>query len=576
MRLIHATLIASSFIILALLFYTIFLSDLMSPQIRLVHQILFYLLILLFFINLTYIGFVLHRENNQMKKMQEEMKAKMEEIAHYSSSKDSFIANISHELKTPLSTILTVSYLLRNTDLTERQQDLVSKMENSSDILLSIINDVLDLSKLKFGGFDIKPVSFQLMDIIENMENMFSDQLTNRGIDWQCNYNFQPDLSLRMDKYRLSQILINLLTNASKFTDKGFISLTMEISPDPRDPDSKIHLLITVEDSGIGIPEHDIPLIFKEFEQVEHHIIKGHQGSGLGLAIVKRIVEAMGGNIKVKSAVGKGSTFSIFLPSIAIERRRIGAMQSNTLIHREEWQALPPVLVVEDMDTNGQLVQELLLEMGLKSELASDGPTAIELCREKGNNYYSLILMDIHMPVMDGYTAASILKKDLKVTCPIVAFTATAISEKNRVKYDDVLSGHILKPLKVTAFQKELTRYLGFHVDGGVQTCTEKESEPKCSMEHFGDREDLYLKYLERFKTNYRDYPSRIKDCMDSGDFVQAHRLVHSMKGMAGMLGMLPLYNISSIFEENLLNNPSEALAQYPIFEESFNSHLNM
>lgn len=577
MKLINTAIAICSLGVFSLLFYTIFLSDIMTPHIQIMHQVLFYVLILLFFVNLIYITLVLYRENLHMKDVQRMMKSKMDEISHYSQAKDSFIASISHELKTPLSSILALSYFLRNTELTQRQADLVSKIEDSSDILLSIINDVLDLSKLKFGGFTINPSSFKLMEIVENVESMFSYQITNRGIQWRYHCDFNPELSIHLDKYRLSQILINLLSNALKFTEKGFISLTVIANPASNDPDSKIDLNLIVEDTGIGISEQDIPLIFKEFEQVEHHMIRGHQGSGLGLTITKRLAESMGGNINVESALDKGSRFTVSLPSIPIEKWQSTGARNDRIIYREDWYDLKPILIVEDTVINGELVQQLLGEMGLESELALNGPSAIEMCHTKGNNHYSLILMDIHMPEMDGYSAATILKKEINVTCPIVAFTATAISDKDDEMYRDIFSGYILKPLRAATLQKELTRYLGFTIDGGMNSNTKEAVDAKNGIEHFGGREDLYLKYLTRFKDNYKDFPEQVKKYIDLGDYKEAHRLVHSMKGMAGMLGMSLLYNVSSSFEESLAKySPSEVDSKLPEFEQIFNSHITM
>lgn len=574
MRLTHISIATSFLAILLLISGTLLLSDVLTPQFNRIHQILFFVLYFLIFINVIYISLLMNQENRRMKQLQQKMEAQMKEVAYYSDAKDSFIANISHELKTPLNAILGVSYFLRETKLSKRQQELVAKIENSSDVLLSIINDVLDLSKLKSEGLALRPAAFHLVEVVENVENMFSEQLRARGISWHCCYDFHPDLSVRLDKFRISQILINLVGNASKFTEEGFISLEIETT---HLSDSKIDILVRVQDSGIGIAKRDVPMVFKEFEQVENHMIKDHQGTGLGLTITKNLIEAMGGKIWLDTAIGEGSNFSFLLPSVPVVTSYVGGQRKDKLIRREEWKELAPILVVEDTEINGEVTQQLLLEMGLKSDLAIDGLIAIDRCRTLPPDYYSLILMDIHMPQMDGYTAATILKQDVGVNCPIVALTATAINDTIKEKYKEILDGFILKPLRAMAFQKELTRYLGFAVDGGLPPDASETSEPESSMINMGGREDLYVKYMGRFHENYRDLPAQVKEQLELDDYKEAHRLVHSMKGLAGMLGMFTLYEVATTLEDkleqrNLLDLPS----CLDVFEKTLNEHLQL
>lgn len=556
-------------------------------------------LLILIGIALFYQWLHLLAETKDLKKIRKDLEEQLEEMSNCATAKDSFIAGISHELKTPLNTILGMSYLLLRTPLSDKQKDLLSKIESSGDVLLGIIEDVLDLSKLKLHSLNIHPAPVPLTRIVNDAEMLLSDQIIAKGLSWRCNCNFRPDLILNLDKHRLTQILINLIGNAIKFTERGFISLEIETN---FCSERQVDLIIRVKDSGIGIRPENLSRIFEEFEQLENHMTKYHQGTGLGLPITKQLVTAMGGTIRVDSALGQGSRFTVSLPGVPIEKE-ISSSCASAAACPQIQKDVPPILIVDDTAINAEIAQQLLLEMGLNSCTACDGTEAIRLCRHNLQSHYSLILMDIHMPKLNGYDTAFILKNEIGVTCPIIALTATFIDEISRQKSKGIIDGVILKPFKALEFQKTVASFLNAHVKKAgtapetdspetdfakaapapaaptAKTVPHSRKSPCCSplisfeegLSHFDGRTDLYEKYYRKFCLKYADVDKEIENQLRAGNLEEAHRTVHSVKGLASMLGFNALTAAALELEHTIKEGNSEEL---PSLLHTFSSIL--
>lgn len=219
-----------------------------------------------------------------------------------------------HEIRNPVSVILGIACILRNTGLTERQELLLGKMERASGVLLSIADDVLDFSGLKAGNLILRPSVFPLSALADILETFMAEPVQAKGLEWRCTRRFPSDLLVRQDKIKLFELLLNLLRNACKYTVNGSIRLDMAASQQPGSPVTD--LWFSVADTGVGIAEKDLPKLFEEFGQIDHSLNASQSGSGLGLPLCKRIAEAMGGTITVSSQPGKGSCFSVSLPTI--------------------------------------------------------------------------------------------------------------------------------------------------------------------------------------------------------------------------------------------------------------------
>lgn len=517
------------------------------------------------------------RDNTKTEELQFQLRKQLKEINFYSQAKDSFIANISHEIKTPINAILGMVHFLKSTRLSQNQKDLVRKIETSSDILLTIISDVLDLSKIKNNSLSLYPSDFSLEMVIKNVEDMFSNQLAFKGIQWRTEYDFDRNLCLHLDKTRFVQVLVNLINNACKFTDSGYVKLMVEALTENEE---MVLLQFCVEDTGIGIAEKDISKLFQEFEQLENHLTKQHQGTGLGLYICKNIIESMDGRMWVKSTKGQGSKFYFSLPAKKAMEQKLDAA-ANVI------NAIPldgnggKALVVEDTEINAEVAVKLLNDVNIACDTAADGASAIEICRGKPCDYYNVILMDIHMPNMDGYTAAGILKNDLKVVSPIVALTASDINDQIRIEHADTIEAFILKPFKATAFYKAIAQYFPggkdetrpsssghkkalVHRDAVIVKKPAEEEEKRDpfagredAIKNLGGLEAIYYKHVDKFKTNYAQTTEHIAALLEEKDYDEARRLAHSIKGLGGTLGMLDVMEASAELEKAILKGES-------------------
>jgi signal transduction histidine kinase/CheY-like chemotaxis protein len=381
--------------------------------------------------------------------IRQKLSMQLEETHKYARLKEKFFANMSHEIRTPINAILGMTYFLKVREKDEKSREYIDKIENASELLLRVVNDILDFSKMNENKFSLKPENFNLNAIRKVLIDLFGEKCFQKGLDLHIEFNCPESFIIYGDQFRLTQVFMNLVSNAIKFTDKGFVS----VSVNTETIGTEVILRCTVRDTGCGISEDDLTKLFTEFEQFGEVLHKSHEGSGLGLAISKRLVELMHGVIWVDSSPDHGSSFHFVVvlgaPVSVGEWRSPESAPAMPVIAKKSG----IVLVVEDNAINSEIAAALLAESGFSAEHAGDGLEAVDMCRVRPVNYYDLILMDIHMPRLNGYDAARRLKDELRIECPIVAVTATSettdVLEANR----DVISGYILKPYDPSRFR---------------------------------------------------------------------------------------------------------------------------
>lgn len=505
-------------------------------------------------------------------KKDNELKQQLKEIEFYANAKSSFVANVSHEIKTPLNVIIGMAHILRSTNLTNKQSDILSKIHVSSELLLNIINDVLDISKIQKSNFTLYPSEFNLLNMLNEAEDIFKPIICNKGLEFIKEFNFPPDLCLCVDKTRLTQVLLNLVNNACKFTSAGHIRLV--IDPLEQEKDS-ILLKFTIEDTGLGIEEEDTSKVFQEFEQLENHLTKQHQGTGLGLSICKHVVNAMGGDIWVESQKDIGSKFQFTIRAHTANSAlcEVAKVTSNVLPLLDG--AGRKVLVVEDTELNYEVTQNLLIDSQIICEHACDGQESIDMCVKAPEDYYSVILMDIHMPNMDGYTAAEILKTEIGITCPIIALTATNIDTSTKEKYKGIIDDFISKPFRYQDFYRALLPYFNtcksLKLSNKQSTSEKKECTSNLNFskaaQNLGCSEKQYIKHLTKFKNSYGQVDIDIQNLLSDENYTEAHRIAHSVKGLAGTLGLIPLQQVSAELESALKEQSDKAATLLPIFK---------
>jgi len=370
-------------------------------------------------------------------------------------SKSTFLANMSHEIRTPMNAILGFTEILQRLVADVQQKSYLDSIQTSGKSLLTLINDILDLSKVEAGKLELEYRPTDSRALFREMETIFSQRVSQKNLNFQV--DISPDLppALILDETRFRQVLINLIGNAVKFTDSGGVKLT---ASGIRQDADRADISFSVEDTGIGIPPDQQDVIFGAFEQREGQSVNEYGGTGLGLAITKRLVGMMGGEITVKSEVGKGSAFHVILKNVEIAADDTLTGENPTTLDIDALTFSPAtVLVADDVAVNRDLVKGYLDGYGLTLVEAENGQEAIERVHQASPD---LILMDIKMPVLDGYTATRRLKADPAYSeIPIIAFTASAMRETEE-ELSQVCDGFLKKPLSQVELLAELTRFL--------------------------------------------------------------------------------------------------------------------
>lgn len=379
-----------------------------------------------------------------------ELKIAQQQAEQANQSKSQFLAMMSHELRTPLNAVLGLIDLLRD-DSDAYQQEMLEQMENSAELLLVIINDILDLSRIESGHFELQRHWISLSKKLQHALEYHSQVAQAKDIKFNVKASICEQFEYWVDSVRLTQILFNIIGNAIKFTHQGFVDVSLVTARD--------RLEIEVRDSGIGIDNERIEHLFSPFIQADTSITRNYGGTGLGLAITKHLVELMGGTIKVNSKLGEGSLFTISIP---LESRSTSAANENAgqLSDTKTYDALDNskhILVVEDTKTNQMVIQLLLNRMGYNVTIANNGQHAIELIEK--NRSFDLIFMDISMPIMDGIQATRILRSQ-RLTTPIIALTAHSMNSDHQNCLAAGMNDIVLKPIRSKELQRISDRYL--------------------------------------------------------------------------------------------------------------------
>ena len=381
-----------------------------------------------------------------------------------SRAKSEFLANMSHEIRTPMNVILGMADLLSEAPLAQEQREHVRIFKGAGDTLLTLINDILDLSKVEAGQVDLEETEFDLGQIVDDIVEFLAPRASEKGPELRSHVSPEVPTALMGDPVRLRQVLTNLLSNAVKFTDKGQVELHVRDDPEVQEPGC---ILFRVSDPGIGIPQDKLESIFDSFTQVDSSTTREYGGTGLGLAISTRLVEVMGGRIWVESEVGEGSTFYFTArfrnqPHVVERLPETPVLETNSSygdpadpssdgVYTPQDQHARRILLVEDFADNRMLVQSYLKETRYQIDIAENGEIAVEKCM---SGQYDLVLMDMQIPVMDGYTATERIRKwevenGVRPT-PIIALTANALKEDAQRSLDAGCTAHLTKPIKKT------------------------------------------------------------------------------------------------------------------------------
>ena len=384
-----------------------------------------------------------------------ELKNAKDEAEMASQAKSIFLANMSHELRTPLNAVIGLSELLHSLISNPQYKSYLQSIQSAGNSLLTLINNILDISKIEAGRQNINYTPVNLSTVMGEIEQIFRNKINEKKIDFFVNIDPKLPDAVMLDENRIKQILLNLVGNSLKFTEKGHIKISAKSANTGQ---NRVDLFISVEDTGIGIPKSEQKMIFELFEQQSDQIGTKYGGTGLGLTITKKIVELLNGQIEVESTPDQGSTFNITFNDVDISTTAARGTKNNVADLASLQFKKAKVLIVDDIESNRLFMKEFLEKVNLDTLTATNGQEAILLAEQ---HQPDLVLMDIRMPVMDGIEATKKLQQNARTnTIPIVAITASARPIEKKMMHEIGLVNYLTKPIKINHLANELSKYL--------------------------------------------------------------------------------------------------------------------
>ena len=453
-------------------------------------------------------------------------------------AKDTFLANMSHEVRTPLNAIIGYANLLEVMDIDEKAKDKVSIIKKSSNHLLDIINEILDLSKIKSGNLSLKPQWFNIIDEINNIKNIFVNSAKDRNLNFESIVDKNFPTEVYTDSTRLKQVVVNLLANAIKFASNN-VWVTYNVV---KIKDEKVNIEVVVRDDGNGIAKSKQEKIFSPFKQEnDAYTTLQYGGTGLGLSVVTEILMMLDTKIELKSDLGLGSTFSF---KLTLPYRNSTNSSKKPISKQQYKQYGATVLVVEDNIINQDLIKDTLSLYGVQVAIANNGQEAVDFYKD--NNNINMIFMDINMPVMGGIEATQEILSYENISrithTPIIALTSNSIAGDKQKCLEAGMDGYLSKPFQISALENILEHFLTSNYSKKLKLNTELDIPIEKIKE-----------YIHRFKRDLKKDIPKMKKCINEKKYIRLASLSHKYKGTAGLLGI-------RTFEEKLRDIEANAI----------------
>ena len=410
------------------------------------------------------VGFIMSLQIQSYEKERERTLEQKDEIEKISKSKEAFFANMSHEIRTPINTIIGLNEMILREDISDEVAEDALKVKNASKILLTLINDILDFSQIESDRMTIVPGAYHLKELFDDVVGMLQVRMSEKGLDFYVNIDSDIPSVLMGDEIRIKQVLINILTNAAKYTPKG--SVTLDVQGELT-KEGKERLTISVTDTGIGIKKEDLESLYDYFKRIDRESNRKIEGSGLGLAITKQLVSLMGGTITVDSIYRKGSVFTVTLEQPVVDAKPIGNisylrnLQAKDREHyKQSFEApMAKILVVDDNETNLMVISKLLRATKVQVDTAKSGEECLEMIKKK---VYHVILMDSMMSGMDGQETLKAIRRQESIgrQIPVIVVTANALASDKQKYLEAGFNGYLSKPVDGSLMEAEILKFL--------------------------------------------------------------------------------------------------------------------
>ncbi len=509
-----------------------------------------------------------------LRSMNRQLRAARRTAEDANHAKSRFLAHMSHEIRNPMNAIIGFSRLALDADPAPRQRDYLCKIQGAAELLLGVIDDILDVSRIESGKLRLERIGFDLQPIFDRLTDILEPMARARGLVLRCAIDARLDRPLLGDPLRLTQVLLNLGTNAVKFTEQGEVRLGAEQVESAGD---RVQIAFVVRDTGIGMDAAIREQLFLPFEQADSSINRRFGGTGLGLSIARELVEAMGGTLQVETAPGQGATFSF---AIAFETAPNASEGARSDVVSGRARPAPAtirgarVLLVDDDPINLQVAREQLVQAGLAVTEAMDGRDAIEVLGLSDADAFDLVLMDIRMPGVDGLEAARRLRAQGH-RLPIVAMTAHALAGDREASLAAGMNDHLAKPVDAAALRAVLLRWIaprnpartpassplsGWSAKSGIgAVAATRPFWPEIpgldmhrGLRRIGGSVPLYTELLAEFIARHQTCADRVRAELAAGEIERARKRVHAIRGAAATLGAATLAELAGELEQAL------------------------
>lgn len=518
-------------------------------------------LLILLILSGSIVGYHILRQFKRQRLLIQELDVAEKKASVAAQTKENFLANMSHEIRTPLSGILGFTNLLQKRPLDETSKEFVSSIQRSGENLMAIINDILDLSKIEAGMMRITKGIFSINGLLNSIETFFVERAKEKGLTISSKIDSSIPDTLNGDATRLTQILVNLIGNAIKFTHQGNINIKIY---NKQQTENEVVIGFKVSDTGIGIDKEKLSEVFERFNQGEDSTTRNYGGTGLGLSIVKSLIQLQNGDIEVISEQGKGTTFHFYIPyNIAKEQLNV-IPKVDTNYFKDKSNVPLKILIVDDNALNQSLMKHLLSQWNVDFDTANNGLEAVEFLR---NNHCDLVLMDIQMPQMDGYIATQTIREELKLNTPIIAMTAHALAGERERCMSRGMNEYISKPI----IEEELFKLISnFGLKENEKT--ETKAEETASNYEFidltylksisNDDKDFERTVTQQFLDKVPTHLQEMKLAYENKDFKLLKLRAHDLKSSVAIMGLFPLLEEKlDILELTIEENPASAKA---------------